>query len=87
MRSFIEKPLGDNAWINGGFFVFEHEFLEYLEDDNTSLEREPLQRLVQANQFVAFKHTGFWQPMDNLREKNMLEDLWKAGKAPWKLWS
>ncbi|MEW5815843.1 MAG: glucose-1-phosphate cytidylyltransferase [Spirochaetota bacterium] len=86
IRSFVEKPAGDNAWINGGFFVFEPAVFDYLIGDETSLEREPLEKLVSDKQFMAYKHVGFWQPMDTLREKNMLEDLWKTDKAPWKIW-
>ena len=86
VRSFTEKPAGDNAWINGGFFVVEPEIFHYLPGDATSFEREPLERLAAEGQLGAYRHRGFWQPMDTLREKNMLEELWKAGQAPWKVW-
>lgn len=86
IHGFQEKPKGDGAWINGGFFVMQPEVLEYIDGDATILEREPLEGLAQAGQLVAHKHTGFWQPMDTLRDKNLLDDLWKAGKAPWKVW-
>ncbi|MEW6183464.1 MAG: glucose-1-phosphate cytidylyltransferase [Bacillota bacterium] len=86
VQSFVEKPSGDRSWINGGFFVLEPEVLQYLKDDKTSFEREPLEALVQDKQLMAYKHTGFWQPMDTLRDKNTLEDLWNSGSAPWKVW-
>lgn len=86
IHGFQEKPKGDGAWINGGFFVMQPEVLEYIDGDATILEREPLEGLAQAGQLVAHKHTGFWQPMDTLRDKNLLDDLWKSGKAPWKVW-
>jgi glucose-1-phosphate cytidylyltransferase len=84
--SFQEKPKGDGHWINAGFFVMQPEVLNYLGDDSTVLEKEPLERLAADGELVAFKHHGFWQPMDTLRDKNHLEDLWKEGTAPWKLW-
>jgi glucose-1-phosphate cytidylyltransferase len=84
--SFQEKPKGDGHWINAGFFVMQTEVLDYLGDDSTVLEKEPLERLAAGGELVAFKHHGFWQPMDTLRDKNHLEDLWKDGTAPWKLW-
>lgn len=83
---FKEKPKGDGAWINGGFFVFQPEIFDYLDDDTTVLEREPLEKLVNNGQLMAYKHYGFWQPMDTLRDKMLLEDLWQSGKAPWKVW-
>jgi glucose-1-phosphate cytidylyltransferase len=83
---FEEKPLGDRSWINGGFFVLEPEILDYIEDDNTFWEREPLHDLARNNNLSAFRHTGFWKPMDTLREKRLLENLWKNGNAPWKIW-
>ncbi len=86
IKSFIEKPSGDKSWINGGFFVMEPDVLNYLKGDSTSLEREPLEQLSKDNQFSAYKHQGFWQPMDTLREKRILEELWDSGKAPWKTW-
>ena len=86
VHSFHEKPKGDGTWINGGFFVFEPEVLEYIDGDATLMEKEPLERLARESQLVAYKHTGFWQPMDTLRDKNHLEELWKSGVAPWKVW-
>lgn len=83
---FQEKPKGDGAWINGGFFVLESSVFDYIEGDATVLEKEPLESLARDNELVAYKHAGFWQPMDTLRDKNQLEELWKAGQAPWKVW-
>jgi glucose-1-phosphate cytidylyltransferase len=83
---FIEKPQTDDGWINGGFFVFNPEIFDYLEDDATILEKEPLERLARERQLAAFRHSGFWQPMDTLREKMLLESLWANGQAPWKTW-
>lgn len=84
--SFQEKPKGDGHWINAGFFVMQPEVIGYLGDDSCVLEKEPLERLAAGGELSAFKHHGFWQPMDTLRDKNLLEDLWKEGTAPWKLW-
>ena len=84
---FAEKPQGDGTWINGGFFVLEPGALRYIEGDTTVWEREPLERLARDNQLSAFTHTGFWQPMDTLRDKLRLEELWQSGAAPWKVWS
>lgn len=86
VERFQEKPEGENAWVNAGFFVFQHEVLDYIEGDQTYFEREPLQNLARDGQLMAYRHAGFWQPMDTVREKNILEDLWKSGKAPWKVW-
>jgi glucose-1-phosphate cytidylyltransferase len=86
VRGFQEKPKGDGHWINAGFFVMQPEVLDYIRDDQTILEREPLEQLAAKEQLLAYKHDGFWQPMDTLRDKNSLEDLWKSGKAPWKIW-
>lgn len=83
---FQEKPAGDGAWINGGFFVLSPKTLDFIEDDQTVWEREPMERLARDNQFRAFFHDGFWQPMDTLRDKALLEDLWQTGQAPWKRW-
>lgn len=80
---FSEKPQTDVGWINGGFFVFEPGVLDYLDGDQTSLERDPLERLAAAGQLMAYRHDGFWQPMDTLREKHLLEELWRSGTAPW----
>lgn len=86
--SFQEKPKGDGAWINGGFFVLEPQVFEYIKDgDPTIWERGPLERIAADGQLNAFKHEGFWQPMDTLRDKNELEGLWAKGTAPWKVWS
>ena len=86
VRGFTEKPLGDDALINGGFFVLSPGCLDRIAGDDTSWEREPLAGLTADGQLMAFTHTGFWQPMDTLREKEMLEDLWDSGRAPWKVW-
>jgi glucose-1-phosphate cytidylyltransferase len=86
VSSFQEKPAGDGAWINGGFFVLEPSILERIAGDGTVFEKEPLEGLARDQQLVAYKHSGFWQPMDTLRDKILLEELWSSGKAPWKLW-
>lgn len=86
INRFKEKPKGDVGWVNGGFFVCEPEVFDYIEGDNTVWEKEPLERIAQDGKFYAFKHDGFWSPMDTLREKNYLQDLWKSGRAPWKVW-
>ena len=86
ITSFNEKPQGDGSWINGGYFVLEKEVFSLIEDDNTVWERKPLEDLASDNQLSAFKHTGFWHPMDTLRDKIKLEDWWDSGKAPWKVW-
>lgn len=86
VRGFIEKPRGDGGWINGGFFVLSPKVIDYIAADSTSWELEPMARLAAENQLHAFEHNGFWQPMDTLREKNLLEDLWASGEAPWKQW-
>ncbi|CAA9321201.1 MAG: Glucose-1-phosphate cytidylyltransferase [uncultured Gemmatimonadaceae bacterium] len=83
---FKEKPTGDGAWINGGFFVCEPKVIDYIDDDATVWEQEPLRRLAEEGELSAFKHGGFWQPMDTLRDKEYLEGLWRSGTAPWKLW-
>jgi glucose-1-phosphate cytidylyltransferase len=87
IHSFQEKPEGDGGWINGGFFVLSPEVFGYIEDDTTIWERQPMERLAREGQFNAYLHKGFWQPMDTLRDKKLLEELWDAGKAPWKIWS
>lgn len=84
--SFREKPQGDGAWINGGFFVLEPAVIDYIDDDSTVWEQEPLRRLAQDDMLSAYRHYGFWHPMDTLRDKHVLEDLWESGKAPWKKW-
>ena len=86
IEHFREKPKGDNAWINGGFFVLEPDVFDYIKDDSTVWEQEPLTRLAQDSQLSAYKHDGFWQSMDTLRDKSVLEDLWQSGSAPWKIW-
>ena len=86
IHGFQEKPKGDGAWINGGFFVMQPEVLNYIVDDTTIFEKEPLEGLARDGQLVAHKHSGFWQPMDTLRDKMHLEELWKTGLAPWKVW-
>jgi len=86
VNSFLEKPKGDGAMINGGFFVLSPEVLDYVADDHTVWEREPLERLAAEGQLAAYHHDGFWQPMDTLRDKHLLEELWQSGKAPWKTW-
>ena len=86
VTKFNEKPSGDGDWINGGFFVLEPDVFNYLTDDSSVWEKEPLQTLSIENQLSVFKHTGFWQPMDTVRDQKYLEDLWGAGKAPWKIW-
>ena len=83
---FREKPKGDGAWVNGGFFVCEPRVFDYIEGDATVWEREPLERLSHEGRLAAFRHPGFWQPMDTLREKQLLESLWSSGHAPWKIW-
>lgn len=83
---FQEKPKGDGAWINAGFFVMESQVFDYIRDDTTVLEREPLERLAKDGQLVAYKHGGFWQPMDTVRDKSQLEELWQSGSASWKVW-
>lgn len=86
VSGFSEKPRGDGGLINGGFFVLSPKCINFIEGDSSSWEGEPLMRLAAERQLMAFAHQGFWQPMDTLREKNMLEDLWASGKAPWKVW-
>ena len=86
ITSFQEKPTGDGGQINGGFFVLSPQVLSLIQDDNTIWEREPLEILAQQRQLKAYKHQGFWQPMDTLRDKNTLETLWASGQAPWKVW-
>jgi glucose-1-phosphate cytidylyltransferase len=87
ITEFIEKPPGDNAFINGGFFVLSPRVIDRIATDTTSWEQEPLQGLASDGELMAFRHTGFWHAMDTLRDKNHLEALWQSGKAPWKLWA
>lgn len=86
VSNFMEKPKGDGAMINGGFFVLSPKVFDYIADDNTVWEREPLERLAHDGDLAAFPHHGFWQPMDTLRDKIYLEELWQSGKAPWRVW-
>jgi glucose-1-phosphate cytidylyltransferase len=86
VRSFQEKPKGDGAMINGGFFVLSPKVLPYIKDDATIWEQEPLMQLAADGELMAYEHQGFWQPMDTLRDKHLLEDLWAKGRAPWKMW-
>jgi len=87
VRTFTEKGHAEAGWINGGFFVFEPSVLDYVVDDETVLEREPLERLAQEGELMAFKHEGFFQPMDTVRERDLLESLWATCRAPWKIWT
>lgn len=90
ITNFREKPKGDGhdtAWINGGFFVLEPEIFDYIEGDDTTWEREPMEALAQENQLNAFKHDGYWQSMDSLRDRTVLENIWEEGTPPWKKWS
>jgi glucose-1-phosphate cytidylyltransferase len=85
--NYMEKPRGDGAWINGGFFVCEPEVFDYIKDgDATVFEHAPLENLARDGELYTYKHTGFWKPMDNIRDKSQLEELWLSGKAPWKIW-
>jgi glucose-1-phosphate cytidylyltransferase len=86
VAGFVEKPKGDNSWINGGFFVMQPEVFNYLKEDDTYLEQGLLQKLANEHQLLSYRHEGFWQPMDTLRDKHLLDDLWRSGKAPWKVW-
>lgn len=83
---FREKPKGDGAWVNGGFFVLEPAVMNYIDGDPIFWEAEPLSRLAEDGELAAYRHYGYWQSMDTLRDKNVLEDLWRSGKAPWKIW-
>ena len=87
VNTFAEKPAGDGRWVNGGFFVLSPKVGEYLKDDTTIWEREPLEQLARSGQVRAFRHHGYWQPMDTVHDRQVLEDLWAAGNAPWKVWS
>ena len=86
VTSFLEKPAGEGGWVNGGFFVVEPEVLDYIEGDESVWEREPMERLAREDRLAAYKHSGFWHPMDTLRDKVVLEELWASGQAPWKTW-
>ena len=86
IRTFKEKPDGDGAWVNSGFFVLEPGAMDSSESDSISWEKQPLEALAADKQLAAYRHHGYWQPMDTLRDKHVLEDLWQAGNAPWKVW-
>jgi glucose-1-phosphate cytidylyltransferase len=86
VRGFKEKPRGDGAWVNGGFFVCEPEVFDFIDADDTVWENEPMERLSSEDQLSAFRHDGFWHSMDTLRDRMVLEDLWRTGAAPWKIW-
>ncbi|MDP3858299.1 MAG: glucose-1-phosphate cytidylyltransferase [Stagnimonas sp.] len=86
IHSFQEKPMGEGGWINGGFFVLSPKVIDYIDDDASIWERAPLESLAAEGQLMVHRHSGFWQPMDTLRDKQHLEELWQSGKAPWKLW-
>jgi len=87
VKRFIEKPRGDGALINGGFFVLNSRVIDQIEGDNTIWEQDPLINLAKNGELMSYRHDGFWQPMDTLRDKNHLEELWSSNKAPWKIWS
>lgn len=87
VSDFVEKPQGDGAWINGGYFVLDPKVLDYIPSDSEPWEKSPMQNLARDGQMAAYRHNGFWQPMDTLRDKMVLEELWESGKAPWKLWA
>jgi len=86
VKEFSEKPQTSEGWINGAFFVLEHEIFDYIEGDQTPWEKEPMEKLARDGQLMAYRHAGFWQCMDTLRDKRLLEDLWDGGSAPWKTW-
>jgi glucose-1-phosphate cytidylyltransferase len=86
VQEFTDKPQAEGGWINGGFFVFEPKVLDYIDGDTSILERDPLERLAQDGELMAFRHPGFFQPMDTLRERDLLESLWASGRAPWRRW-
>jgi len=86
LKRFNEKPIGDNGWINGGYFMCEPEVLDYIEGDGTIFEKEPLENIVAENKVFAYQHQGFWKCMDTLRDKQQLENMWQKGNAPWKIW-
>jgi glucose-1-phosphate cytidylyltransferase len=87
VKGFIEKPAGGGGMINGGFFVLSPKVIDLISTDDTTWEQEPLTQLASSQQLMTYQHNGFWQPMDTLREKNLLENLWQSGKAPWKIWA
>jgi len=83
----MEKPQAGEGWINGGFFVLDRKIMRYIDSDDTLWERQPMERLAADGELMAYRHEGFWQPMDTLREKRHLEELWSSGRAPWKVWT
>jgi glucose-1-phosphate cytidylyltransferase len=85
--NFLEKPVGNGAWINGGFFVLNKKILKLIKDDMTIWEKKPLEILAKKRELISFKHKDFWHPMDTLRDKQYLEDLWQEKNCPWKLWN
>jgi glucose-1-phosphate cytidylyltransferase len=86
VQTFHEKPEGDGGWVNGGFFVLEPGALDYVEDDSSVWEREPMERLADDGKLAAYRHAGFWQPMDSLRDRMVLEEHWASARPPWKTW-
>ena len=86
VRRFVEKPVGDGGWVNGGFFVLDYRIFDYLKEDTMVFEKEPLEKLAEISELAAYKHYGYWQSMDSLRDRNVLEEIWISGKAPWKRW-
>ena len=86
VTGFVEKPKGDGGWINGGFFVLSPKCIDFIDSDDTAWEQRPLKDITLKGELMAYEHKDFWQPMDTLREKNLLEELWDSGKAPWKIW-
>lgn len=86
VEGFLEKPKGDGGFINGGFFVLSPKVIDFISGDESSWEGDPLEKIARNRELMAFQHSGFWQPMDTLRDKNHLEELWNSGKAPWKVW-
>ncbi|MFQ5588130.1 MAG: glucose-1-phosphate cytidylyltransferase [Nitrospiria bacterium] len=87
VEGFLEKPLGDGGWINGGFFVLSPKVIDYIDQDETAWEKEPMEKLAAEGNLSAYFHKGFWQPMDTLRDQRQIEALWASGKAPWKMWT
>jgi len=86
VRSFQEKPVGDGGWINGGFFVCQPDIFNYIADDGTTWEKAPMENIALQKEMTSYKHKGFWKPMDTQRDKSEMEELWRSGKAPWKVW-
>jgi glucose-1-phosphate cytidylyltransferase len=86
VTEFFEKPESGEGWISGGFFVLNRQTIDYVDGDDTPWEREAVERLTRQGEFMGYRHYGFWSCMDTMKEKNFLEDLWRSGKAPWKIW-